>query len=99
MQSDQSYAHILQSSCRKEANKKYKIEKTIYEFSCSLEAKKKSKTEKGIDELRNGKFLTQRKIAERVGCHEQFVSQVKRQRMMEDQPPWFHNHVSKVHQF
>jgi DNA-binding XRE family transcriptional regulator len=55
------------------------------------------------DELQNGECLTQRKIAERVGCHKKFVSQIKRQKVIEEQQVCqqrcFHYHVSKVQQF
>jgi len=79
----QSYSDFLQSSLGEKEPKNKKRQR-------------QSKTDKVLEDLQYGKYLTQRKIAERVGCHETFVSKIKRQDMMGRQLPWFHNHMSNI---
>jgi hypothetical protein len=91
-----TYANVLQSSsCGIAPERSKKRGRTNPEEK----RPKKSKTEKVLGLLHNEPSLKNRDIAEIVGCHEQFVSQVKKQKVMGEQPPWFQNHVSKVQEF
>lgn len=90
-----TYANVLQSSPCGIAPEKSKKRRRTQEQN----GLKKSKTDRVLEILRREPSLKNRDIAQMVGCHEQFVSQVKKQKVMGEQPPWFENHVSKVQEF
>jgi Holliday junction resolvase-like predicted endonuclease len=65
----------------------------------SSPSKKISKLSKVQKLLKAGNYFTQRQIAETVGCHTVYVAQIKKSKLMAEQPPWYQKHVSKGHEF
>jgi len=73
----QSYAAFLSSSSTGNKSKATNGEEAL-SSSIAIKKSKVTKATKTLEALHNEKSLTQREIAQRVGCHEQYVSQVKR---------------------
>ena len=62
-------------------------------------AGQKSKEAKVLEELQNRIPLTRKEIAKKVGCCEVYVSQIKKAKMMDLQPPWYDKYMSRAKEF
>ena len=62
-------------------------------------AAQKSKEAKVLEELQSRTPLTREEIAKKVGCCEVYVSQIKKAKMMAEQPTWYEKHMSRAKEF
>ena len=67
--------------------------------SIGIKKSKVTKASKILEALQTEKSLTQREIAQRVSCHEQYVSQVKRAENTAAPQIWYENHGHKAQEF